>query len=213
MVRKTDKLLAEHASRTLYFGGSFNPIHHGHLICARAVAEARGYGRVTLIPTGQPPHKPISDDLAPAASRLEMCRLAIMGSELFGIDSRELQREGPSYTIDTIRAIAMGENRKIDWLIGADMLLYLPKWHKAIELIQQVNFIVTARPGWTLDWQTLPEPFRNLRSNVVEAPMIDIRATDIRQRVAAGRSIEYLTPSSVCDYIQQQRLYQQISDT
>lgn len=210
MVQKPDKFLPE-SQRTLHFGGSFNPIHHGHLICARAVAEAEGYGRITLIPTGQPPHKPAFADLAPAADRLEMCRLATANAEVFDLISAELDRTGPSYTIDTVRALAAGGNRQIDWLIGADMLLYLPKWHKAEELIQEVNFVVMARPGWSLDWQTLPEPFRTLRSHVIEAPMIDIRATEIRQRVAAGRSIEYFTPPSVCDYIHQHGLYRQTS--
>lgn len=213
MIQKPDNFVSGRTDKTLFFGGSFNPIHHAHLICSRAVAEARGYGRVTLIPSGQPPHKPIYEDLAPAADRLEMCRLAISGSALFGVDSSEIERSGPSYTIDTIRALSASGHGKVDWLIGADMLLYLPKWHKAAELVQEVNFIVMARPGWRLDWQLLPEPFRVLRSSVVEAPMIDIRATEIRQRVAAGQSIEYLTPPSVCDYIWQHRLYQQIPHT
>jgi nicotinate-nucleotide adenylyltransferase len=204
-----DKLVAEAAQRTLYFGGSFNPIHHGHLICARAVAEAAGFTHVSLIPTAQPPHKAISPDLAPAGDRLEMCHLAIMDSPLFEVDSTEVERKGPSYTIDTIRAFVARGRGKVDWLIGADMLLYLPKWHKALELIGEVNFVVMARPGWKVDWNTLPEPFRVLRNNIVEAPMIDIRATDIRRRVAAGASIEYLTPPNVCRYIRQHSLYQQ----
>lgn len=207
MVREPDKFLPEEPGGTLFFGGSFNPIHHGHLICARAIAEGGRYGRVTLIPTGEPPHKPISHDLAPAADRLEMCRLAVTGSKIFDVNSIELERDGPSYTIDTIRALAAAGHGKVDWLIGADMLLYLPKWHMAEELIQEVNFVVMSRPGWSLDWQTLPEPFRVLRRNVVDAPMIDIRATDIRQRVATSQSIEYLTPSGVCTYIRNRRLY------
>jgi nicotinate-nucleotide adenylyltransferase len=207
MIQKPDKFVAGEGDKMLFFGGSFNPIHHGHLICARAVAEARGYGHVTLIPVGQPPHKPACNDLAPASDRLEMCRLAIFRSALFEVESSEVERAGPSYTIDTVRAFAAAGRGKVDWLIGADMLLYLPKWHKAEELIHEVNFIVMARPGWNLDWQTLPEPFRILRHNVVEAPMIDIRATDIRQRVAAGQSIQYLTPSSVCVYIRDRCLY------
>lgn len=210
MIQKPDNFVAGGRDKTLFFGGSFNPIHHGHMIGARAVAETRGYGRVMLIPTGQPPHKPVYEDLAPAADRLEMCRMATFRSTLFEVDSSELDRNGPSYTIDTIRALFASGQGKVDWLIGADMLLYLPKWHKAMELIQEVNFIVMARPGWSVDWQALPEPYRVLRGNVVEAPMIDIRATDIRQRVAAGRGIEYLTPPSVCDYIRAHGLYRQI---
>lgn len=207
MESKPDKQVAAAPLPTLYFGGSFNPIHHGHLICARAVAEAGGYGRIVLVPTGQPPHKPISPDLARGADRLEMCQLATAGSPLFEVNSSELSRPGPSYTIDTIRALAAASTRPVHWLIGADMLLYLPKWHRAAELLQEVHFVVMARPGWALDWSLLPLEFRSLKANVVGAPMIDISATDIRRRVAAGLSIDYLTPPTVCNYIRERGLY------
>jgi nicotinate-nucleotide adenylyltransferase len=207
MESKPDKEVAAVPLPTLYFGGSFNPIHHGHLICARAVAEAGGYGRVALVPTGQPPHKPISPELASGFDRLEMCQLAISGSPVFEVNSSELSRPGPSYTIDTIRQISAAVSMPVNWLIGADMLLYLPKWHRAAELLREVHFVVMARPGWTLDWTLLPPEFRGLRDNVVQAPMIDISATDIRRRVAAGASIEYLTPPAVRNYIQERGLY------
>jgi nicotinate-nucleotide adenylyltransferase len=192
---------------TLYFGGSFNPIHHGHLICARAVAEAAGYDRVVLIPTGQSPHKPATPELALASDRLEMCRLATLADPLFDVDDVEVRRGGASYTIDTVQELARRTGNLPHWLIGADMLLYLPKWHRAMELLEQANFVVMARPGWALDWQTLPPEFRGLQKNVVQAPMIDIRATDLRQRVASGRSIEYFTPPAVCAYIRDRGLY------
>ena len=206
---KPDNLVAPAANRTLYFGGSFNPIHHGHLICSRAVAESSGFSRVCLVPTGQSPHKPISSELAAAADRLEMCRLAVSDSHLFAVESAEVERQGPSYTIDTVRAFAAEGRGKVDWLIGADMLLYLPKWHKAEELIDEVNFVVMARPGWNLDWNTLSPAFRVLKDRIVQAPMIDIGATEIRRRVAAGAGIEYLTTTGVCDYIRRRKLYQQ----
>jgi nicotinate-nucleotide adenylyltransferase len=192
---------------SIYFGGSFNPIHHGHLICARAVAEAAGYDRVVLVPTSQSPHKPVTPELAPASDRLQMCRLAIADDKLFEVDDIELKRPGPSYTIDTVRELARRTGGPPHWLIGADMLLYLPKWHRVPELLAETNFIVMARPGWTVDWSTLPPEFRALQNNVVEAPMIDIRATDLRQRVATDRSIEYFTPPAVCTYIRDRRLY------
>lgn len=199
--------------RTLYFGGSFNPIHHGHLICSRAIAEAAGYERIVLIPTGQSPHKPSSTDIAPASDRLEMCRLAVAGDPLFDVSDLEVRRSGPSYSIDTAQELARLHKAKPHWLIGADMLLYLPNWRRAEDLLREVTFIVMARPGWAIDWQTLPEPFRLLQTNVIEAPMIDIRSTDLRRRVAAGRSIEYLTPRPVCDYIRQHGLYREPAPT
>lgn len=213
MASKPDKEVVSRTLPTLYFGGSFNPIHHGHLICARAVAEAGRFGRVSLVPTGQPPHKPDFDTLASASDRLEMCRLAIANEPLFEVNSSELSRPGPSYTLDTIRQLASAAPAPLNWLIGADMLLYLPKWHRVAELLQEVHFVVMARPGWTLDWDLLPPEFRGLMDNVVQAPMIDISATDIRRRAAAGASIEYFTPSEVQNYIRTHGLYRQISIT
>lgn len=191
----------------LCFGGSFNPIHHGHLICARAVAEARGYDRVELIPSAQPPHKPHDPALAPAEDRLQMCHLAVHQSHVFGVNDIELRLPTPSYTIDTAQELRRRGWKNIHWLIGADMLLYLPKWHRPAELMAEVEFIVMARPGWTLDWSLLPAEFRHLQKNVVEAPMIDISSTGIRERVSRGLSVDYLTPEPVCRYIRERGLY------
>lgn len=193
--------------KSLCFGGSFNPIHHGHLICARAAAEALSFDRVLLIPTAQPPHKPADKDLAPSADRLEMCRLAIAGSGLFDLSDIELARTGPSYSIDTAVELKRHGWDRVAWLIGADMLLYLPKWHNVRQLLQEVDFIVMARRGWDLDWQTLPPEFRHLQANVVKTPTIDISATEIRARVAGGREIDFLTPPSVVRYIHDRGLY------
>src|SRR5438874_10001193 len=112
---------------TLCFGGSFNPIHNGHLICAQAVAQKAGYDRVLVIPSAQPPHKPTAD-LASATDRLAMCKLAVQGRDLFEISDIETRRAGPSYTLDTARELRRAGLNDIHWLIGADMLLYLPKW-------------------------------------------------------------------------------------
>jgi nicotinate-nucleotide adenylyltransferase len=191
----------------LHFGGSFNPIHHAHLICARAVAETCGYQRVVLLPAGQPPHKPDSQHMAPAEDRFAMCRLATSGSPLFSTSDIEIRQSKPSYTIDTVEQLAHSSQGPVHFLIGADMLLYLPKWHRLPELLQKVRFVVMARPGWSLDWQTLPAELRDLRQNVVEVPLIQISASDIRSRVARGLGIDFLTPAPVCDYIRQRGLY------
>jgi len=195
---------------TLCFGGSFNPIHHGHLICARAVAEARGFDRIELIPSAQPPHKPHDPALAPPDDRLKMCQLSIHQSSLLAVNDIELALPTPSFTIDTVRELrrrGSGGSDKIHWLIGADMLLYLPKWHRPIDLMAEVDFVIMARPGWTLDWNQLPAEFRHLEKNVVVAPMIDISSTQIRDRVSKGFSVEYLTPEAVCRYIRERGLY------
>src|SRR5207248_10743648 len=105
------------------------------------------------------------------------------------------------------QALARNLGEKVHWLIGADMLLDLPTWHRPQELLREVEFVVMARPGWSIDWSKLPPEMRKLEANVVEAPRIDISATDIRSRVRAGFPITYLTPPSVCRYIHEQALY------
>src|ERR1700677_2789943 len=124
----------------LCLGGSFNPIHHGHLICSRAAAEVAGYQQVALIPSNHPPHK--AGDLAPADAkhRAAMCRLAVAGTDLFNVNESELSRPGPSYTIDTARALLDSGWKSVDWLIGSDSLPGLATWHRAEELVELVTF-------------------------------------------------------------------------
>lgn len=196
---------------SLYFGGSFNPIHHGHLICSRAAAEAIGAENVVLIPSAQPPHKANTASMASSHDRLRMCQLATANDTYFKVDSVELERAGPSYTFDTAKILSQAEGRKIGWLIGADMLLDLPNWHRAEELLDEIDFVIMARPGWNMDWSLVPPRFQKLRDNLVVTPSIGITSTEIRLRVSDGRSIRYLTPIEVSQYIRQQRLYQPAS--
>jgi len=192
---------------TLWFGGSFNPIHNAHLICARAVAERGGFDRIILVPSAQPPHKPGSTDLAAPEHRLAMCRLATAGDPLFDVDDLELRRSGPSYTIDTVLELKRRGEKQVNWLIGADMLAILPQWHRPEDLIREANLILMARPGWRFDFASLPPAFRHLEKNIIEAPLIDISATEIRRRMRDGRSIRYLVPEAVERYIRERDLY------
>ena len=196
---------------TLWFGGSFNPIHVGHLLCARAVAESAGFGRVVLVPNAQSPHKQSFTDLAPAIDRLAMCRLATAGDALFDVDGRELERSGPSYTIDTVGELRREGVPRPAWLIGADQLLALPSWHRAAALLTDARLVVMARLGWPIAWDQVPPPFAALQQSVVAIPQLEISATDIRRRVAAGRSIRHLVPDAVADYIAIRRLYTALS--
>lgn len=193
--------------RRLCFGGSFNPIHHGHLIGARAVAEAAGFDRVLLIPSSLPPHKLGASAMAPAGHRLAMCRLAVEGDSMFDVDDLELTRKGRSYTIDTARQLRGRGWQEVHWLIGADTVPLLPEWHEPDALLHEVSFVVMERPGYDLDWASLPAPLQSLRANVVGGPRIEISASDIRRRVAAGRSIRYLTPPAVENYLLRNGLY------
>lgn len=193
--------------RKLILGGTFNPIHIGHLVCSRAVAERSQFDQVVLTPTGQPPHKDEPANLAASADRLEMVRLAVANDAFFSVDDLEIRRGGKSYTRETATELRARGEKNINWLIGADMLLYLPQWRQIDQLLNEVNFIVMARPGWSIDWSALPPAFAHLKNNVVETPTISISATEIRQRVQSGLSIRYLTPDPVCRYIAQHGLY------
>ncbi len=191
----------------LCFGGSFNPIHHGHLICARAAAEALGFARVRLIPSAQPPHKPQATDLAPAAARLQMCHLAVENDPLFEVDDVELRRRGPSYTIQTVREFLQRGEDGVHWLIGADMLAILPQWYQAEALMSLAQLHVLARPGWEFDFDSLPQSMRCLRQWVIPAPLVQISASEIRRRVASGQGIRYLLPAAVEAYVRQTGIY------
>lgn len=193
--------------RCLCFGGSFNPIHLGHLITARAVAESAGFNKVLLIPSHQPPHKRQNGDIADASHRLAMCRLAVADDPLFEVTDVELLRPGPSYTIDTVRELKRNGWSNVHWLIGADMLNILPKWHEPQALLAEANFVVMSRPGWSFDWASMPRDYHRLQQSVVAAPLIQISATEIRQRLHAGRPITYLVPEPVRHYIEHNRLY------
>jgi nicotinate-nucleotide adenylyltransferase len=136
-----------------------------------------------------------------------MCRLAIAGVGGFEVDDRELSRDGPSYTIDTVRQLLGKGWPQVTWLIGADQLNILPKWHEANKLVKLARLLVVARPGWTLDWNALSPEFRSLAASVIPGPAMDISSTDIRRRVGKGLSIDFLTPPAVCRYIEEHGLY------
>lgn len=137
-----------------------------------------------------------------------MTEASVRGTPLFEVSPLEVTRNGPSYTLTTAQVLKQQGFSDVHWLIGADMAQYLPHWHQPDALLKEVQFIVMARPGWTMDWSALPEPFRVLRDRVVDAPQIDLSATQIRRRVAEGRSIDFMTPPAVVEYIREHKLYQ-----
>jgi nicotinate-nucleotide adenylyltransferase len=191
----------------LWFGGSFNPLHIGHLLIARAVAEAKGYAKVVLVPSAQPPHKPLAADLAAAADRLEMCQAVARSDSLFEVAGLELDRRGPSYTYDTVQELRRAGVVEIPWLIGADMLFNLPTWHRIAELIHEITFVVVSRPGFEINWSALNPQFQHLKSNVVTAPLLQISASDVRRRIQQGLDIRYLVPPAVEECIRARGLY------
>jgi nicotinate-nucleotide adenylyltransferase len=193
--------------RKLCLGGSFNPIHHGHLLCGLAAAEKLGFQKLVLIPSAQPPLKASAADMASAADRIAMCKLAAAGSAAIEVDCLESERSAPSFTIDTARELKRRGWETVSWLIGSDNLSGLPLWHDLPGLLREVDFVVMTRPGWSPDWAALPPALRQLEGRTVTVPQIDISSTNIRRRIAAGLPIDFMTPPAVCQYIRQQGLY------
>jgi len=179
------------------YGGTFDPIHHGHLILAREARELFGFEKVIFVPAAVSPCKS-----APAASaqvRLSMLRGAIEGEAGFELDDCELRRPPPSYTIDTIEDIRTRKrDAQIYYLIGEDNLPTLQKWHRFDELRKAVQFIVLDRTGTPPDH---PYPIVHRK--------IDISATEIRKRVASGQSIRYFVPQAVEEIIRRDKIYQE----
>lgn len=197
----------------LLFGGSFDPIHHGHLIVCRAAAEQLGIERVVLIPCAVPPHAK-SHALADGADRLAMCRAAVAGDPLFEVSDWELRRSGPSYTLYTVQHFReRAGGGEVYWLLGMDGLRELTSWHRADELVSLCTFVTARRPGVPPPSEAevrglFPPPrWAQLRLRFLETPWLEISGTHIRERVRAGRSIRYLTPPEVCALIGARGLY------
>ena len=127
--------------------------------------------------------------------------------KLVNYDDIEMRRGAPSYTLDTARQLRQQGIDPVHWLIGADMLMALPRWHRPLALLKEVHFVIMARPGVTIDWSLRPPEYRHLRSQVVEAPLIDISATEVRNRVSLNQPIDDLVPPPVAAYIAQHALY------
>lgn len=196
------------------FGGSFDPIHFGHLISARSLAEQLSFSRVILIPSARPPHK-AGVEVSPFQHRFAMARAAVDGDPLFEVSDIEMKRAGPSFTLDTVNEyrIRVGNDSETFWIIGADSLPELPTWHRIRELVRRTRIVTATRPGWKApNWEALArevgrEAACQLREDCRQTPGIDISASEIRDRAGAGRSIRYLTPRAVESYILEHFLY------
>jgi nicotinate-nucleotide adenylyltransferase len=199
-------------ARTLFYGGSFDPIHYGHLRCARAVADKAGFASVVLVPSWRSPHKPDSTSAALPVDRLAMCKLVTSYDEKFQVDEIEIRRGGPSYTLDTVRALKAASYSEVNWLIGADQLAALPRWRDPQALISEANLYIMHRPGYPMDWSVLPGWLQPLRRNVIEVPQVDLSSTEIRERVARGESISDAVPPGVEQYIREHGLYRDSID-
>lgn len=184
------------------FGGSFDPVHHGHLITARVVQEALGLEAVWFVPAGEQPFKQGRHG-APAAARARMLELAIAGEPGWRVEPIELERSGPSYTVDTLRALRVREpGTEFALLLGADTARDLPAWHEAGALPGLATLVVFARAG------EAPPAGLPPGTRTVAVPRVDLSATAVRERVRTGRSIRYFVPEPVARWVAEQRLYE-----
>jgi nicotinate-nucleotide adenylyltransferase len=184
------------------FGGSFDPVHLGHLLVAQAATEELGLERLYFIPTAQSPFKPDSQP-APAAERLRLLRLALAGKANCEVDEQEVKRGGVSYTIETLRHYGRRfPQAELFYLIGADNVATLTKWREAAELSQLVEFVAIPRPGQPP--VSFPPPFRG---RMLTGFPFGVSSSQIRARVKAGLPIDPLVPPPVSEAIRNYRLY------
>lgn len=184
------------------FGGSFDPVHIGHLLVAQAACEELGLDRLFFIPAAQSPFKPTSVPASPAL-RARMLRLALVGLSRYEVDTQEVARGGVSYSIDTVRNYqARFPAAQLFYLIGADHVPTLPKWREADQLAALAEFVVIPRPGEVP--ATLPEPFR---IRVLGGWPLRVSSSQIRQRVREGREVAHLVPGGVAGVIAEAGLY------
>ncbi|MBE8595520.1 nicotinate-nucleotide adenylyltransferase [Xenorhabdus sp. BG5] len=205
------------------FGGTFDPIHYGHLRPVEALAQLVGLKQVILLPNHVPPHRPQPE--ATAQQRLEMVRLAVQDNPLFTVDTRELERQAPSYTVETLKSFRqeIGEQHPLAFIIGQDSLQTIHTWHKWEELLDICHLLVCSRPGYQSQLSApgmqswleknqidfpLPlsqKPYGHIY--LADTPLLNISATDIRQRHQQGVSCDDLLPPSIQNYIDSQGLY------
>ncbi len=182
-------------------GGTFDPPHFGHLLIAQEALIQCELDEIWFVPAQIPPHKERAD-LSSSKDRKKMVCLAIEDNPSFILSTVELEREGPSYTVDTMRELTSRHNDcQFFFIIGGDMIDYLPQWTAIDELLQLVTFIGIKRPGFP---SNSPYPHNMIE---IEAPQLDISSSDIRSRVLDGENIRYLMPDAVCYYIKERGLY------
>lgn len=187
-------------------GGTFDPLHLGHLLVAEQAREQMALDEVWFMPSNQPPHKEQSPKAEPQ-HRLEMVRRAIVDHPDFKLCELEFERGGTSYSVDSASILKERyPNHHFYWIIGADMVQYLPKWFKIQEMIGMVSFIGLDRPGYEHSLQDLPDWLSNSLT-MIKMIQFDISSTEVRDRLAHGHSVRYMLPDPVWSYIRRNQLY------
>ena len=192
------------AQRIGVMGGTFDPIHHGHLVAASEVAHFFSLDEVVFVPTGRPWQKE-DREVSPSEDRYLMTVIATASNPRFSVSRIDIDRGGPTYTIDTLRDLRVerGEEAEFFFITGADALSRMMSWQDANELFELAHFVGCTRPGHRLTGRALPED----RVSLVEIPALAISSTDCRERVAAGEPIWYLVPDGIVQYIAKRHLY------
>lgn len=206
------KRLVENRMRIGIFGGTFDPIHVGHLIIAEQAREQARLDHVWFVPSARPPHK-LDKPMTQFERRVEMLQLAIAGQTSFRVETIEKERPGPSYTADTLDDLRR-KHPEHDWflILGADCLPDLPTWYEPLRIIDGALLLAAARPGWNV--LTVPQlatflgvlPER-VRLQTLLVPLIEISSRDLRLRASEERSITYMVPRAVEVYIREKRIY------
>jgi nicotinate-nucleotide adenylyltransferase len=196
-------------------GGTFDPIHIGHLAIGEEAREALGLAKVLFVPAGQPPHKPVGS-VTPVEHRVAMVEAAIRGNPAFELSLIEVERAGPSYTVDTVEELARRQRgTALHLILSAETFAELPTWHEPERLFEVANIAVVPREGYPApdpEWLAEAFPGRESRVSYLEGPRLGLSSTVLRGRVAAGRSIRYLVPEAVEAYVAEHDLYRSNQD-
>jgi nicotinate-nucleotide adenylyltransferase len=188
-------------------GGTFDPIHHGHLVAAEEARWQFQLDQVVFVPTGQPWQKPVG--VSPAEDRYQMTVIATASNPAFTVSRLELDHPGPTYTVDTLRRLRAGlpEGSRLFFITGADTVLQLLTWKEPLQVLAQAEFIAATRPDFDLDRLVEQVPGASGRIHRLEIPALAISSTDLRARVARGAPILYLVPDGVARYVHEHALY------
>jgi nicotinate-nucleotide adenylyltransferase len=193
-------------------GGTFDPVHYGHLVAADQARWHFELDRVVFVPTGQPWQKPVG--VTAPEHRFQMVRLATADNPGFSVSRVEIDAPGPTYTVDTLRRLRAGMDpgTRLFFIAGADAVLDLPSWKDPDELLGLTEIIAVTRPGWDLSRLAERLPAAAGRVHTLALPALDISSTDLRARVAAGAPVRYLVPDPVADYVAEHGLYRATAD-
>jgi nicotinate-nucleotide adenylyltransferase len=193
-------------------GGTFDPIHYGHLAAAEEARVKMALEQVLFVVAGMPPHK-LNEEVSPVEDRLAIVSLAIASNPCFEISRVDVDRPGPSYTVDTISILQeqLGQETEMFFIMGIDSLAELPTWHQPQALIQLCRLVAVRRPGFEIDLAELERSVPRItpRVDIIDMPEVDISSSELQQRVRDGLPIKYQVPEEVERYIMEHGLYRQ----